>query len=66
MAGVPARHLGWRFDEDIRKKLLNSKWWDMPLETIIENQELLSSNINEEVMNKILKLATKYYGKVAR
>lgn len=66
VAGVPARHLGWRFDEDIRNKLSNSKWWDMPLDTIIENQELLSSDINEEVLNKILKLTNQYYGKVDR
>lgn len=57
VAGVPARHLGWRFNEEIRKKLSESKWWDLPLEIILANKELLSSDINEDTIDKILKLA---------
>lgn len=27
VGGVPARHIKWRFDEDLRKRLLASQWW---------------------------------------
>jgi acetyltransferase-like isoleucine patch superfamily enzyme len=27
VAGVPARIIGWRFDEDLRQALLESRWW---------------------------------------
>lgn len=28
VAGVPARVIGYRFDEQTRKRILKSKWWD--------------------------------------
>lgn len=28
VGGIPAKHIGWRFDEDIRIVLNNSKWWN--------------------------------------
>ncbi|MDD4520154.1 MAG: CatB-related O-acetyltransferase [Alphaproteobacteria bacterium] len=30
VGGVPAKLIKYRFDEKLRKKLLNSKWWDFP------------------------------------
>jgi acetyltransferase-like isoleucine patch superfamily enzyme len=29
VGGLPAKFIRYRFDEEIRKKLLESKWWDM-------------------------------------
>ncbi len=29
VGGVPAKHLNFRFSDDIRKSLLESAWWDM-------------------------------------
>ena len=60
VAGVPARHLGWRFDEETRSKLRNSEWWNLPIEIIEANLELFSADINVEVLDKILKLASDY------
>jgi phosphonate metabolism protein (transferase hexapeptide repeat family) len=35
-AGVPAKHLKWRFPEEIRSRLLTLKWWDWPHEKLAE------------------------------
>ncbi|WKV08007.1 CatB-related O-acetyltransferase [Thermoanaerobacterium sp. CMT5567-10] len=40
VGGVPARHIKYRFPEEIREKLLQIKWWDWPEEKIRENIEL--------------------------
>ncbi|MDE8669144.1 DapH/DapD/GlmU-related protein [Pseudarthrobacter sp. H3Y2-7] len=29
VGGVPAKHIGYRFDEDIRQRLLASEWWNL-------------------------------------
>ncbi len=28
VGGVPARHIGWRFDEPVRNAVASSKWWE--------------------------------------
>lgn len=35
VGGVPARLIRYRFDEDIRKELLELKWWDLPENFIV-------------------------------
>lgn len=42
VAGVPAKHIKWRFDEDVRKTLLEIKWWDWDDEVIRNHIELFS------------------------
>lgn len=39
VAGIPARHMKWRFDESQRNWLVNYKWWDKPLEWIKEHAD---------------------------
>lgn len=34
MGGVPARHIRFRFDEDVRGRALESAWWEFPLSEI--------------------------------
>jgi virginiamycin A acetyltransferase len=34
VGGVPAKHIKYRFDEDVRKKLLELKWWNYTLESL--------------------------------
>jgi acetyltransferase-like isoleucine patch superfamily enzyme len=47
VAGNPARHIRYRFDEDTISELLKIKWWDWNIEKIKDNFDLiLSSNIN--------------------
>ncbi len=43
VAGVPARHIGWRFDQKTRKTLLSSRFWE---HDPISAREILSC-INE-------------------
>lgn len=34
VGGVPARHIGWRYDEDTIAALLRIRWWDWPHEVL--------------------------------
>lgn len=40
VGGVPAKLIRYRFSEEYRKKMLEIKWWDWPVEKIEENIEL--------------------------
>ena len=37
VGGVPAKHIRFRFEEEVRTKLLNSKWWDKSEEYLSEH-----------------------------
>ena len=41
VGGVPARILKYRYDEETIDFLLEKKWWNMPIEWLTENSELL-------------------------
>lgn len=60
VGGVPARHLKYRFSEDIRKKLLDAQWWNLPDETIRNNTDIFSPHIdlesNEVILNKLVEI----------
>jgi virginiamycin A acetyltransferase len=28
VGGIPAKHIGWRFDEETRRRLLSLSWWN--------------------------------------
>ncbi len=63
VGGNPARLLGYRFDNDIVKKLLMIKWWDWSNEKIIENNEWFNKDIEafcnqfyDEALEEYLKL----------
>jgi hypothetical protein len=43
VGGVPARHVGWRFDAATRQALLRIRWWDWPVEKVIEHIDELES-----------------------
>ena len=36
VAGIPAKVIGFRFDEKTIEKLLSSKWWDKPLDELLK------------------------------
>lgn len=46
VAGVPAKLIKFRFSEEIRTMLVNSRWWELP-EEIIKNA---SSEIKDPIM----------------
>jgi acetyltransferase-like isoleucine patch superfamily enzyme len=43
VGGVPARHIGWRFDEQAREELLKIAWWEWPVEVVLANRAQLYS-----------------------
>lgn len=49
VAGIPARHIKFRFSQKIIDKLLIMKWWDWPEEKIFERVPLLMSENYEEL-----------------
>ena len=57
VAGNPARIIKYRFDDEIVKKMLVSRWWDRPLEWIEKNANLFSNvetflkAVTEDVIN---------------
>lgn len=53
VAGVPARHIGWRFNESVRMRLLNTRWWDYPISWIERNAEIFQLEVTEEVLTKL-------------
>lgn len=48
VGGVIAKHLKWRFDEDVREKLRQIAWWELPTDTINQNRELIQKNPTSE------------------
>lgn len=53
VAGVPARHLGWRFSENIRNRLNEIKWWNFPEEVIKEHLDLFDGEVTPELLEKL-------------
>lgn len=45
VGGVPARIIGWRFEEQEREYLMNLKWWEKDVDWIAEHAGMFS-NIN--------------------
>lgn len=43
VGGNPAKHLKYRFDENMIKELLSIKWWNWDIDIIKENSDKLSS-----------------------
>lgn len=50
VGGVPAKHIAWRFDEDTRAKLLNSKWWEWDDQVIRKHIDLFHNDDIEEAV----------------
>lgn len=44
VGGVPARHIGWRFDDETRAALLRIRWWDWPEEQVLERLPEIQSD----------------------
>jgi len=59
VGGNPARHIKFRFDENIRELLLKLKWWDLPVESIKEISETLAAEPSEEILHALLAIYRK-------
>jgi virginiamycin A acetyltransferase len=53
VAGVPARVLKFRFDESIRARLLELKWWDWPEYKLRRNRALFDGEISTEALDRV-------------
>jgi virginiamycin A acetyltransferase len=56
VAGNPARPVRKRFDDELTGLMLKLKWWDLPLEAIIELIPLLHNNDVEYVKAELKKI----------
>lgn len=48
--GVPSKHIKWRFNEEIRNKLLEDKWWEYDIDAVKDNKSYFlfkSDNISK-------------------
>jgi phosphonate metabolism protein (transferase hexapeptide repeat family) len=52
VAGVPAKHLRWRFPEAVRQRLLTLKWWDWPHERLSQAMPDIQSLTIEAFLDK--------------
>jgi len=50
VAGNPAQHVKWRFDEDTRKELLQIAWWNWPEEEILKIVDKLCTESANELL----------------
>ena len=53
VAGVPAKHIGWRFEESIRDRMLRIQWWNFPVAVVEENALLFGMEVSEDVLVKL-------------
>lgn len=54
VGGNPARHIKYRFDEEIRILLLELRWWDLPINVIKEIAPILSSEPRAELLRELV------------
>lgn len=60
VAGVPARHIGWRFEESIRVRLERIEWWNLPSEIISNNIDLFDKELTESVVDELERIKKRY------
>lgn len=54
VAGVPAKIIKYRFDEPTRQKLLKSRWWELPDQTLRDNINLFQTQLTEQIADQII------------
>jgi len=57
VAGVPAKVLKFRFDQEIIDILEEACWWDWPEQVVLEHWDLLSGQLNLESAKQILDIS---------
>lgn len=48
VGGVPAKHIGWRFDEEVRKYFSENKWWEKDITEVKKMEGNLRKRIENE------------------
>jgi len=49
VAGVPAKVIRYRFDEETIQKLLKLKWWDMDIEFLKKHKDVFEKDVREVI-----------------
>ena len=58
--GIPAKIIGYRFEQKYIDELLDIKWWNWPLPVILENmQKLMHMDVNEDTISMMREIALK-------
>lgn len=55
VGGVPAKHIGFRFEQDTIEKLEKLQWWNFSDDIITQNIELFSPFIDVQSDKKVMK-----------
>lgn len=50
VGGNPAKHIKFRFSDEVISQLLGIAWWDWPQDKILKNAPLLLSEPSEEIL----------------
>jgi len=53
VAGVPARIIGYRFNESLRERLVELKWWNLPTPVLEECRACFNGDLSEEKLSMI-------------
>lgn len=56
VAGVPAKKIGQRCDDDIIEELLQIKWWDLPEDQIKKNIHLFNCMLTKDTIKNLSEL----------
>lgn len=56
VGGVVAKHLKWRFDACVRKRLLEIAWWEFPTDMINKNRTLFQKKPTDETLVQLEQL----------
>ena len=60
VAGVPAKHIKYRFPREVREKLLEFKWWEKKPHELVKLKELFEEEITDvKKVENLLKLRNK-------
>ena len=51
VGGVPAKHIKYRFEEPVRKKLIALRWWDWSIDKIQQSKGLFAYKVNNETVD---------------
>ena len=54
VAGVPAKHIKYRFPPEFVQRLLKIRWWEFPIDLIRDKFDLFNSNLNEDVLQQLM------------
>lgn len=60
VAGNPAKIVGYRFNEETIKRLLEIQWWDFKLDNIIKHYDTINKLDDIEVYNAFVNASKKY------